>query len=426
MLIARTTAPKLAADYAALIAAHGSGCKAAAAIGIANTTFSARYARARKAEQASIIIPAAPEPASPAQPDLAVTVASLAETVRLLLARSAVTPASAEAPVPVAAPDVRTYEPETVRATVKAAYAQPVNDDSLLGNGGPFQGEIYGVDTKRLPRIGAPIGHTPRRTLVIGDSHFHPALEQRTVRAMTLVGLHAAVTRPEHVVHIGDGSDWSSCCGHARNETWKARTKPSIQQDLDNFRVNWDALNAPMDAAGVTVSRHYCWGNHDAWLHQFEDRTPEAKGLATGKLSSMLAAAGWSETDYGEYYWIGNVGYTHITLNMMGKPCGGQTAENTIAMQSTRDTVVGHTHRHAVARRPKMDGTTVTVLNAGSSMPEFYVGDYAQNTMARTIDYGVLEVTDFDGRIHSYRFVPMRELEVMHGAKADRLLARTR
>jgi hypothetical protein len=69
-----------------------------------------------------------------------------------------------------------------------------------------------------------------------------------------------------------------------------------------------------------------------------------------------------------------------------------------------------------------MDGQIVTVLSVGPSMPEFYVGEYAQLTQGRKMDYGCLEVTDYDGRIQSYRHVPMRELEHRYGAQADKLV----
>ena len=182
----------------------------------------------------------------------------------------------------------------------------------------------------------------------------------------------------------------------------------------------WEALNRPLWRADVHPKKHYCWGNHDAWLHTYEDDHFEIKGMATGELSEILENAGWSQTDYGEYYWIGDVGYVHVPLNIMGRPAGGQTAENTVAMQSVHDTVFGHTHRLGVGRRVKFDGEVVTVLNTASSMPEYYVGEYAQLTQGKRMDYGVLEVTDFDGRIQSHRFVSMREPDALYG---DMLIA---
>ena len=363
-----------------------------------------------------------PEAASPVPtPDFQAMASAFMQLMMSQMAGAMPTAAPANTPEPAV---IAPVPEKRVFAQVKSAAATHSDEDYVgpLGDGRPYAGEIWGVTKKRKPLVLAAANSRPRTTLVIGDSHFHPGILPQTLRAMTLVGLHASEIMPEHIVHIGDGGDWASACQHVRNDTWKAKDKPSIRQDLDCFRENWNALNRPMNDGGVTQQRHYCYGNHDAWLVTLEDAHPEMRGLATGELQDILEGQGWTSSDYGEYAFIGGVGYVHVPLNMMGRPVGGQTGENTIANQSTRDTVFGHTHRHAVARRPKMDGVLTTVINCGSSMPAYYVGDYAQLTQGRALDYGVLEVTEFDGRIQSFRFVTMRELEHRYGKDADRRL----
>jgi hypothetical protein len=100
---------------------------------------------------------------------------------------------------------------------------------------------------------------------------------------------------------------------------------------------------------GWSGRRHYTKCNHRAWLWTFEDKHPELAGFAIGEFDEILATEGWSFSDYGEYYWLGGMAHVHVPLNLMGRPVGGQTAENTIGMQSTRDTVFG---AHAPRRRP--------------------------------------------------------------------------
>ncbi|MBB3175449.1 hypothetical protein FHR90_003305 [Endobacter medicaginis] len=423
----------------------------AAHLGVSGRTLS-RYRAGLSSVQASVEQVSAPAPV--VSNDLTDLVAKLAAamsaqsaaTQQLLLkisgngaviepVRKPVTqkPVAAQRPVPAAQSakaDVPVFD-RIQSAKRKADRHHPTDQKGLnseyvgpLGDGRPYAGEIFGVSKRRHARVSASASTRPRTTLVIGDSHFHPGLIEKTSRCMMLASLHAVAIRPEHIVHIGDGSDWASLCRHTRNDTWKAREKPSLNQDLQCFRENWTVLNQALDEHGIANGkRHYCWGNHDAWISTFEDSTPELKGLASGELKEILRVAGWTDTDYGEYYWIGGVAYVHVPLNIMARPAGGQTAENTIALQSTRDTVFGHTHRHAVGRRPKFDGVVTTAVNAGSCMPELYVGEYAQLTQGRALDYGVLEVVDFDGRIQSFRFVTMRELEARYGAEADRRLA---
>ena len=408
-------------DYVALVSVHGSQRAAAAAVGMPKSTFSNRYHEARSrsttvsapADAPDKVEASAPSPA-PVLPNdaLAAIVADLAKTVAQLVADRA----------PLTVP------PEPVeRAVERTVPAEPRRAEAVvgaLGTNAPYDGEIFGVTNKRRPLVGAPVTSEPRLTIVLGDTHFHPALTPHTKRLMTLCGLHVAEKRPEHLVHIGDVSDLASMCQHVRNDTWGARDKPSIQQDLDCLRENWRALNAPIVAADVRVKKHVTKGNHCAWADRYEDAHPEVKGLVTGAFNDIIRSEGWSLSDYGEFYFVGDVGYVHVPLNLMGRPVGGQTGENTVAMQSTRDVVFGHTHRKAGTSRVKMDGRVVTVLNTGSSMPEYYVGEYAQLTAGRKIDYGITEVIDFDGRIQSSRFVPVRMLEALYGAEADRLLSR--
>lgn len=287
--------------------------------------------------------------------------------------------------------------------------------DGVLGDEQDYGTEIFGVEGTRSKVVIEAPSSRHIRVLVLGDTHFHPGLPQ-TRRLMGLVGHHAAATRPEHVIHIGDGSDWNSVCRHTRNDTWKARLKPSIAQDLKCFAENWHALNAPMNAAGVTASRHYTMGNHDAWLWTFENDHPEVEGLATSKFMSILTDSGWTSSDYGEFAFIGGVGFVHVPLNLMGKPAGGATPENTIATQATHDICFGHTHRFNACRRVKMGfSNQVTVVNTGGTMPEGYVGDYAQNTQGSAMTSGVLELDIFDGRIQSHKLVTTREMERKYG-----------
>jgi hypothetical protein len=426
-------------EHVAILSAlkqHGSLRTTAAALSLSYSAMHLRASAARNWATSQIVGTAAiteestvaPEPAKQIAPvnsatatqpstDIHAILGSLIESQRQqgeMLARlvTGQHPAATPPATPLHVPASPAVEP------AKAQTTEPVM--GILGDDSPYEGEIWGITTKRRPRIGRPASSVPRTTVIIGDSHFHPAILDKTRRCMTLVGLHVARTSPHDVVHIGDGPDMSSVCNHVRNDTWKAREKPSIRQDLDCFRDNMRTLSRAFGA--WDGKRHYCKGNHDAWLWTYEDNHPEIKGIATGEFDDILTAEEWTHTDYGEYYWLGGVGYVHVPLNLMGRPVGGQTAENTISMQSTRDTVFGHTHRKGVAQRIKFDGEIVTTLNAGSSMPEFYVGEYAQLTQGRRIDYGCLEVTDYDGRIQSYRHIPMRELEHLYGAAADRML----
>ena len=378
--------------YAAAVREHGSQSAAARALGIPKTTFIRAYAKEVAAQA-----PAAPQPAD----DVRAEVAELRTMLSAIMSKLG----GGEA--------IRVERPaQSVAGWARMDVRRPREDD----DDDEYEGAVFGVSNVRAPAVLARPSARHTRVLVVGDSHFHPALDDKTTRCMSLIGHHAAATRPEHVVHIGDASDWASCCRHVRNDTWKARVKPTIAQDLRSFEKNWEALNRPMDDAGVTSSRHLCFGNHEAWLTEFENANPEAKGLGTERLRAILAEYGWSHSEYGEFVSVAGVDFVHVPLNVMGKPAGGVAPENNVAMNAVQDVVFGHTHRHNAATRTKVGlGRRTVALNVGSSMPEFYVGEYAQLTAGSAVSSGCCDVDIFDGRIQGYRFVSMRELESRYG-----------
>ncbi|PHK92933.1 hypothetical protein CR162_21285 [Pseudoroseomonas rhizosphaerae] len=317
-------------------------------------------------------------------------------------------------------------KPNVISRMDQAPAQQQVEKFSPLGDSGPYLGEMFGTSIRRSPIIDAPVSSSPIQVTTIGDTHFHPGLDHLTTRLMLLAGIHVAETRTPYLRHIGDTSDFASLCRHTRNDTWKARQKPSIRQDLDSLRLNWDALNLPLELYNHKPQKRVTLGNHCAWAETFEDANPELKGLITGERDSIFRAHGWEVSAYGEFAFLGGVAFTHVPLNIMGKPAGGQTPEVTISNQVTHDLVFGHTHRRNSVLRPKMGyNNRVNVVNVGSAMPEFYVGEYAQLTQGSAVTYGISQMTIFDGRIQSERHIPWREMEMMYGKTADALQGRS-
>lgn len=264
-------------------------------------------------------------------------------------------------------------------------------------------------DKKVRARVGAPVSSKPIKVLAIGDSHDHPGIPDKS-RAR-LIGLHAAAIMPDFIVHLGDASDANSACHHVRDNTFRARFKPSFEQDLDSFSAFWVELNAPI--AGLKIRKHITLGNHERWWYDYEDEHPACQGMVTSRLEGILKEHGWTFTQFGEFYYLGGVGFVHAPLNIMGKPISD---ERTIARRwSIHDTVFGHTHKWADQKDFKIGPqNSVRVINVGSSMPEGYVGDYAKYC-PNAYDYGVAELVIFDGRIQGVRQVTMRELEHLYG-----------
>jgi hypothetical protein len=287
---------------------------------------------------------------------------------------------------------------------------------SFLGESGAYLNDMFGIVNLRKPLIASEISSKIQKLIVIGDTHFHPGIDHLTVPLMGLVAKHIIAYDPDHVVHIGDVSDCASVCDHVKNDTYKAKVKPSIMQDLKSLALNWVALNEPLNHASIKAKRHLTKGNHCEWLWKHEDKNPEYKGIATNQFDEIIESQGWTHSQYGEFYYIGGVGFVHVPLSVMGKPVGGEAPESSVAMKSTHDLVFGHTHRSNSAVRTKVGfGNRVQVVNVGGCMPEFYVGDYAQLTAGSAVTSGIMEIEIYDGRIQSSKLITSRQLKAMYG-----------
>jgi predicted phosphodiesterase len=311
------------------------------------------------------------------------------------------------APAPVSLPVARQPEPEP---EIQMPVAEPLVQTVIRSEG-----------RRRL--VGREASSVVRKVLVITDTHCRPETLPRVRRVMKMIGLYAAVLQPDDVVHGGDGNDNESVCPHIGNGTLRGRRKPSIQKCFGAFRDAMKTLTDTLDEGGVTKRRHYCYGNHDVWPAEFEDEHPELEGIITGLYSSIFRDMGWTTSAYGERFYLGGVAYTHAVLSKKSQAVSGLDTEKMIGRDADCDMVVGHTHQQADITRDNRHGKRVRIVNAGSSMPQDWVPDWAEYTQAAEIDYGVRVVLDCDGHIRSTRWITMAQLEERYGAEADRILA---
>lgn len=220
-----------------------------------------------------------------------------------------------------------------------------------------------------------------------------------------------------------------SFCHHLRDDTYRARLKPTWAQDLRSFREAFRRLNEPLMRLKNPRKCHITLGNHENWAYTYEDNHPAMVGTITGAIEGLFEEFGWTHSPYGAWYMLGGVGCTHVPFTLMAKPFGGKNSERTVAMRATFDIVYGHTQRRGMANVPKL-GThnKIKVINVGSSMPNWYVGDYAKYA-PNGMDYGVLEVVIQDGHIQTGTFVTMTELKkavwALSGLKVNGLSRRS-
>lgn len=240
------------------------------------------------------------------------------------------------------------------------------------------------------------------RVLAIGDSHDGPEIPDKS--RFYAMGSYAKEHAVDHIIQIGDFASVDSMSTHDRNDTIKGHNKPSYKEDLSSFEEALRYFNNGLD--GYECEKHVTLGNHEDRIGRFVNNNPEMAELLFEKLYDLFTAHGWTYSPFGEFYFIGDVGFTHVPLNQMGKPYGGMHSENSIARDSLHDIVYGHTHKRVDKTFPKMGHDHITVVNLGCSLPDGHIEDYARHSVTGW-SYGVYDLTIRDGKIKERTWVPM-------------------
>jgi len=249
------------------------------------------------------------------------------------------------------------------------------------------------------------------KVLVIGDAHDSPKVPQNRFR---WIGKHIKKIKPEYVIQIGDFLSLDSCCWHIDNATMQARkNKGTFLEDIESFDSALYELNKGI---GKTKAiKHVTLGNHENRLWKWEDNNPEYYNMGKNKLFETLKKYGWTASEYGEFYFIDGVGFTHVPFNIMGGSFGGVNVERNIGQNSLFDVVFGHTHKFNDIRCPKIGNSKyVRVVNAGCALPQNHVESYAKLSTTGWF-WGLCEITIFDNHIQDVSTISMTTLENMYG-----------
>jgi transposase-like protein/predicted phosphodiesterase len=250
-----------------------------------------------------------------------------------------------------------------------------------------------------------------KRVLAIGDCHDGPRLPDK--RRFFAMGRYAKEREINEIIQIGDFATCDSLNRFDRNDTVKGQEKPTFKQDMISFQCAVRAFHQGL--GGADIKRHVTLGNHEDRIWSFTNRNPEVVEMLDQLLFATLDDYGWTYSPYGEFYYIGDVGFTHAPMNMMGKPYGGMHAENQISRDALHDIVFGHTHKRLDKTFPKIGGK-ITVMNLGCSLPEGHVEEYAKHSITGW-SYGVYEIGIKDGIINERTWVPMNKLIEEYGGE---------
>lgn len=265
------------------------------------------------------------------------------------------------------------------------------------------------ADSARRPEPIAPVARDAVRVLVIPDAHDCPELPKDRFR---WIGRFARDEAPDRIVSIGDFADLESLCSHVPNESFAGKLKPTYLADIASMNEAIGVMHDAMGGFACPIDKTI--GNHEKRLYDFQDRTPETFGMMQEEYEAVLRRYGWRWHPFGKMLDIGGVWFTHVPLNVMGRPMGGLAAAATIGRQSTQDIVFGHTHRAAVGSTPKVGERGVRAFEIGCALPPGHRQAYAKHTQGAWW-HGVVLLTIRDGGVAGWQFVPMEDLQRRYG-----------
>lgn len=261
-----------------------------------------------------------------------------------------------------------------------------------------------------VTRVPAPSDTNPApaiKVLAIGDAHDSPKLEDKSrFYAMGKLARERGIT---HVVQIGDFADFDSVSSHIAADTIQGKLNNPYTSDI--VSLNRALEDFERGLGQHSVIKHVTMGNHERRIYLYENSHPQVEGMLTSELEQTFKDRGWSFTPYGEFYFLGAVGFIHCALNRLGKSYGGKLAESTIANDAVFDVVVGHSHVKREHRAPKIGPHKhVTVLNLGCALPMGYTQDYVYHSQLAGWWFGVNVLTIQGGQIVGVEAISMDDL----------------
>lgn len=245
------------------------------------------------------------------------------------------------------------------------------------------------------------------RVLAVGDAHDSAELDKDR---FAWIGKHAAETKPDCVVFIGDIADFDSLSRHAAPGSLQDKLRPSYARDLESLE---EALSRfRKHSEGITT--HLTIGNHEARIWRFEEASAAAEGMLTGPFLDVMARFDFRVHREGEWLLLEGVGFTHSPFGLYGKLMGGEWM-NTIANKSRISCVLGHTHRSQIIHAHKLGPLGgIELVNLGTALPSGYIKPYAR-VATSAWSWGVFNLQLQGGHIVSHEFVGMDELERRYG-----------
>jgi hypothetical protein len=264
----------------------------------------------------------------------------------------------------------------------------------------------YRVQALSRPHEEGPI----IRVMALGDPHDKPG---RDKRRFTLMGRHAAETRPDVIVSIGDWASLDSLSSHELPGSQNDADRSPFHEEIESLEESASFFFRDLGIGQIRFLHTH--GNHEHRAWRAANKQPKLNGDMPQRLDTVFAQYGIKTHTFGEFVDIGGVDFVHIPLSIMGKEMGGEMMERNAGMKSLRSIVCGHTHRANILTIMKVgQQRQVKVVNLGTSMPHGLVEKYTGLAPTGWF-YGVHELRIMDGQILSVKQWDMLELEERYG-----------
>ena len=271
------------------------------------------------------------------------------------------------------------------------------------------------------PRAYIPSGER-ERVLMIGDLHQDPRHPHR-VEVLAWAARFGSDRKVGRVVQVGDWGTFDGASFHDKNDTLRARLKPTIKQDLDNQRESLVVFN-DNKPADWNPKLDITLGNHENRIHRFENANPETAGMFSNELETNFAQFGWQTRPYGEVMFVQGVGISHHPTNGAGRAFGGKTGPQRAANELTSSFISGHTHAYQHFTTGKIGAVSgVDVMEVGCALPWGEVEEYAAHSIINWW-YGFVTADLMGGRIVASEKVDMMKIRDIYsddGADVVRL-----
>jgi predicted phosphodiesterase len=253
-----------------------------------------------------------------------------------------------------------------------------------------------------------------KTVVAIGDHHDKPGRDK--TRALW-IGRFCADKRPDAVVSIGDWASLDSLSSHEIPGSKGDADRPAFHEELDSLEESLSLFRRhfPNGAAHVW----HVHGNHEFRAWRAADRQPKLNGDMPLRLEQVFERSSIDTQPFGQFLDLYGVDFVHVPLSIMGRELGGKNVENTVAAETVRSCVFGHTHRGNFRNFPRLgQNRAIQIVNLGTSLPHGTIEKYAK--MSQTgWTYGVyllhIRQEGVISQIVGHKFYSMLELEADYG-----------